>query len=272
MQGRFLSTCSAPTSWIALFCYHWCPASPPLSSSCKQSHWRWTPTGPPVASAPPREASASPPWQSGSTKQKFTNSAKWWQRCQWLNVFKQCHYILCPAGVGLGLCIQLNCIVQTHTTHQNCASRECTHLRVLKQTLFCYLLPFIYTGETAAFELWCELNSCTHWEGGAENRPSIMRYWWTCDVYKLNCECELTFKNFWQVVANIFPLEWTFLLWSVDNAGQVTKPVQWLVSPCDLCQLVTNLCAKRKTKNRNTTLVSLFPGLNWPYSKPWIVQ
>lgn len=44
--------------------------------------------------------------------------------------------------------------------------------RVLKQTLFCYLLPFIYTGEKAAFELWCELNSCTHWEGGAEDRPT----------------------------------------------------------------------------------------------------
>lgn len=41
--------------------YRWCHASLPLASSCRQSHWRWTPKGPPAASAPPPEASASPP-------------------------------------------------------------------------------------------------------------------------------------------------------------------------------------------------------------------
>lgn len=84
----------------ALF-YRWCPASPLLSFSCKQSHSQWTLTGLPGAWAQPQEASVSPPWQSGGTKHSLLKTSK--SDASKANARTAGQKLLCPAGVSLTL-------------------------------------------------------------------------------------------------------------------------------------------------------------------------
>ncbi len=175
------------TKWLtASFSYHWCPASLPPSSSCKQSHWRWTLTGPPVASARPREASASPPWRSGGTKQKLLKP----KVGKIGLLLKQCCYTLCPAGVTLRPCTHLVCLKQ-----KRCLAINSCSVRLMRK------LPF---------ELRCELNSCTAWERGSLSLTHLIfnkmdqphdYVIWMCDMYTFKITC----SPYLLIIATIFP-------------------------------------------------------------------